>query len=124
MTHPSVPDLECVTAILAVIADPAAARKRLDEFAAASNEARAQIEQAQADSEALDAKLAEHRAVMSREKSAHAGRLATERRDHEAVIAEREIATAALHAKAQADAAAVAASKTEWANLLSRTKAA
>jgi hypothetical protein len=116
--------LAALSALMALIADADGAQARLEQIMAITAEARTLIDQANAAKAELDEKLAEQRTVMAREKAAHDKRLAAERSDHAAKIAEREAATAATHAKAKIDADEAAKLKDDWSKLINRAVAA
>jgi len=108
-------DLKLLADLVALIADPAVAKERIEKLVSASAEASRLISEAKKTRSELYAQRREHEAALQRERDEHEYKIATSLADHDKALAERErtlaareteIDDVALRASADYDAAA------------------
>lgn len=120
---PSVPtnrDVQTLTDLISLLADPAATAKRLTEFSAAASAARKVVDQAAVDSATVKALRERTEGELAAAREAHDDKIATEWEAHQeamrtgrAEIEAEKAAVAKLKAAAEADAAKASELKTE-----------
>jgi hypothetical protein len=110
------PELKMLADLLAAIADPAAARERLDQLVAATEKAHAATEEARAAQAAIGEARQHHQAKLDADKEAHRrrlvemqGELAAELEERARVLAPREAAVRAAEETLRTERAKLAA---------------
>jgi hypothetical protein len=128
---PAPPEMQALANLMALIADPAAAKQRTEQLRLAADEYRQAAAAAAVAQTALQSETESARQSLVKARSEHDAAVEQSRSDHQAMVAsrsadltQREVAVAAREVKVKADEAAVATAKADLATRLDHLRRA